>query len=766
MSRKRATLLTINGLAASLSKVVVSSTHPIRSLNPICFHSSNLSTAIERSDFWPPNGANDENPVEKDRKFGGETQKGLGFWDSGTNYQKIGEFEGNLGAKRSEHGRENIGIGARHGVGDRLNFDGKSGNFDGFGGSRNFDGLGGTDGSRWGMEMKREAGIGNGSGSIMKPERLYDAVDANANGLGGGGGQGSRGGVNRQFSGAGAMLSPGNYGVENNVMSKQGTGFHDSSNSTEAFHVQNNGGHDAGKGRLNQPIWSNSNGSLTSNHQTPGYRPNVHQQFPSSPYTWNRGIPETTKHDYQQVNIGDFQSVRNESYLGSGTQYQMNPSYNVNSNVGPYQQFSKEYGNPSVHMQATFSSTPGEESAEPQPFEGTLEELDKACQESSTEDAVEILDLLDEKQIAVDLPRHLLLLKACAESKSLEEAKTVHEHLVRSLSPLDISTYNKIIETYSKCGSMQDAFDVFCVMPERNLTSWDTMITWLAKNELGEDALDVFTQFKQAGLTPDGQMFIGIFAACSVLGDVTEGMLHFESMSKSYGIVPTMDHYVAVVDMLCTSGYLEQAVEFIEKMPVEPSLQVWETLMNLCRIQGDLDLGNRCAKIIEELDPSYLNESSKAGLIPVRPSDIVKKEEKKKSGTESLLEIRSKVHEFRAGDKSAPDSDKIYQLLKGLKEQMKEEGYVAETRFVLHDVQQEEKEEAIMSHSERLAAASSFLKSPTRQEVRIIKNLRACVDCHNAFKIISRIVGRKFIMRDAKRFHHVENGKCSCNDYW
>ena len=56
-----------------------------------------------------------------------------------------------------------------------------------------------------------------------------------------------------------------------------------------------------------------------------------------------------------------------------------------------------------------------------------------------------------------------------------------------------MSTYNRIIEMYGKCGSMDDAFMVFNAMPARNLTSWHTMMTWLANNGLGEDAIDLFT---------------------------------------------------------------------------------------------------------------------------------------------------------------------------------------------------------------------------------------------------------------------------------
>ncbi|CAN1143702.1 Pentatricopeptide repeat-containing protein At2g25580 [Linum perenne] len=394
-----------------------------------------------------------------------------------------------------------------------------------------------------------------------------------------------------------------------------------------------------------------------------------------------------------------------------------------------------------------------------------LEEMDRFCNDGKAKEAVEMLQKLKAMQVTVDFDRILRLVHVCGECMAIAEVKLVHEHIKGAMPSLDVNTYNKILEMYSKCGAMEVAFDVFNKMPERDWISWDTMITWLAKNELGYDAIDLFTQFKQAGLTPNAKMFIGVFSACAVAGEMNEGMLHFASMTEDYDIVPTIEHYVGIVKMLGSAGYLDEALEFVDKMPLEPNADVWETLMDLCRVHGNLEIGDRCAEIVEQLDPSRLNKQSKDGLIPVKASDIANEKEKKKAA-QDLLELRGRVHEYRAGDTSHPNNDKIYGLLRNLKVHMKEAGYVPETKFVLHDIDQESKEEAIHAHSERLATAQGLLTSPPRATIRVIKNLRVCGDCHTAVKIISKIVGRELIMRDAKRFHHFKDGVCSCNDYW
>ncbi|XP_071700986.1 pentatricopeptide repeat-containing protein At4g32450, mitochondrial-like [Rutidosis leptorrhynchoides] len=383
---------------------------------------------------------------------------------------------------------------------------------------------------------------------------------------------------------------------------------------------------------------------------------------------------------------------------------------------------------------------------------GTIEELDALCKERRLEEAVEVLGLLEQKNVSVDLNRFLSLMNECREAQALEEGKKVHEYLVRSVSDIDVWSYNKIIEMYAKCGSMEDALNVFDKMPQRNVRSWDTMITWFAKNGYGEDAIDMFTDFKEAGFKPDGRIFLSVFTVCSVLGDMKEGLLHFESMSKNYDTIPSMDHYKSIVDMLGSAGYLNEALHFIEKMSMVPSVEIWETLMNNCRVHGDTELGDRCFELIELLDPTRLDEQTKAGLIPIKASDIEEE----------------KVPDNTIWDTSHPEYPKLYSQLRCLKQQMIEVGYIPQNKFVVYDVDAESKEEALLSHAEILALSQGLLSSPARKQIRIIKSLRVCSDCHNALKIISKIVGRLIVVvQSCRRMEHrFENGVCSCGDNW
>ncbi|XP_020240777.1 pentatricopeptide repeat-containing protein At2g25580-like isoform X2 [Asparagus officinalis] len=392
-----------------------------------------------------------------------------------------------------------------------------------------------------------------------------------------------------------------------------------------------------------------------------------------------------------------------------------------------------------------------------------LYKLGELCEQGKVKEAVGFLSVFEKTGMAVDGLRYIKLMESCGDAKSLESARRVHDHLSRTLGKVDIEIHNKILDMYFKCGSTNDARQSFEKMPLKHLTSWEIMIRGFTSNGLAEEAIDLFTQMKKMGLEPNGDLFNAILYTCGVLGAIDQGMLYFESMKVDFGVTPKMEDYVGIIEMLGRSGYLDEALEFIEMMPIEPNVDVWEALLKFCRVNGYTELGDRCAEIVEQLDSSRVNKSNMA-LLNIESSETVKGIESKKDS--NVPDFKHQVREFMAGDRSHPDNDIIYQHLRCLAQHMKEVGYTPDKTCSLHDVDIESREEALLYHSERLATVHGLMTTRARMPLRIIKNLRVCRDCHNALKIISKIVGRLIIARDIKRFHHFENGVCSCNDYW
>ncbi|KAL5722817.1 Pentatricopeptide repeat-containing protein [Ranunculus cassubicifolius] len=369
----------------------------------------------------------------------------------------------------------------------------------------------------------------------------------------------------------------------------------------------------------------------------------------------------------------------------------------------------------------------------------------------------------------------LLALQACAHLGMLECGERIHRYIDEHGYGDAINLRNTLIAMYSRCGCMDQAFRVFKGMINRNVVTWSAMISGLAMNGYGRDAIEAFNEMQRIGVPPDDQTFTGVLSACSHSGLVDEGLMFFDSMKKNFGIEPCVHHYGCMVDLLGRAGLLDQAYQLIDTMKVKPDTTIWRTLLGACRIHRHVALGERVVEHLIEL------KSQEAGdyvlLLNIYASvgnwekvaelrRVMKEKGIQTTPGCSTVELRGKVHEFLVDDDSHPRIKEIYVMLDEIEKQLKIAGYVSETSAELHNLAIEEKGNVLSYHSEKLAIAFGILETPPGTNIRVAKNLRICIDCHNFAKVVSSVYDRELVIRDRSRFHHFREGQCSCNDYW
>jgi pentatricopeptide repeat protein len=396
------------------------------------------------------------------------------------------------------------------------------------------------------------------------------------------------------------------------------------------------------------------------------------------------------------------------------------------------------------------------------------------AQTGNGEEALKLFVLMLWKGMKPNQSTFTIVLSACANLATLKQGKQIQAQVIKTGFENDAFVGNSLIRMYGKCGS-EDAFQVFDKMPERDVVSWNAMLAGYAQQGLGKEAFQLFEQMKKTGTIPNEITFVSVLSACSHVGLVDEGWHCFETMSRGYHITPGLGHYACMVDLLGHSGLLNQAKDFINKMPVEPDAVVWGALLGACRIHTNVDLGKCAAEHLFELEPQNAGNYvllSNIYVVAGRWDDVrkvramMKDRGMKKEPGCSWIEVNNTLHTFLTGSTTHPQSKKIYATLEELSQQMKDLGYIPDTNFVLHDVEMEQKEHILFYHSEKLAIAFGLINLPSGTPIHIMKNLRVCGDCHTVTKFISKIVKRQIIVRDANRFHHFNDGFCSCGDYW
>ncbi|KAI9121791.1 hypothetical protein K1719_007181 [Acacia pycnantha] len=390
----------------------------------------------------------------------------------------------------------------------------------------------------------------------------------------------------------------------------------------------------------------------------------------------------------------------------------------------------------------------------------------------------EALALFREMQFHGIIPDEVTLVSvvlACTHLAALDLGKWIHAYISKNNLKVNVVLGTTLISMYTKCGCVENSLEIFNMMEEKGVSTWNALILGLAMNGMVEKALDMFADMKKAGFLPNEITFMGVLGACRHMGLVDEGRHHFYSMTEEHKIEPNVKHYGCMVDLMARAGMLKEAEELIETMPMTPDVATWGALLGACKKYGNNEMGERVGQKLIQLQPDhdgfhvllsniYASQGNWNDALEIR-GKMMEHGVVKTPGC-STIEANGVVHEFFAGDKTHSRINDIEQMLDVMALKLKDEGYVPDTNEVSLDIDEEEKETVLFRHSEKLAIAFGLLTIAPPTPIRIMKNLRICNDCHSAAKLISKAFDRVIVIRDRHRFHHFKHGSCSCMDFW
>ncbi|KAL0434138.1 UNVERIFIED_CONTAM: Pentatricopeptide repeat-containing protein [Sesamum latifolium] len=358
---------------------------------------------------------------------------------------------------------------------------------------------------------------------------------------------------------------------------------------------------------------------------------------------------------------------------------------------------------------------------------------------------VEAARLVFDEMVDKDLVCWSAMISGYADSDKPQEAlKIFHEMQRHGIKP-DQVTMLSVISACAHLGALDQAKQIHLFVDDNgfgkampiNNALIDIMISAFAIHGDVDNALKHFQQMKLENVEPNWITFVGVLYACSHAGLVEEGQKAFETMVNEYGITPRLEHYGCMVDLYGRANRLADALELVESMPMAPNVVIWGSLMAACRIHGEFELGEFAAKRLLELDPDH------DGPISSYQTSMQKRK-----------------------DKNHKQTDEIYAKLDEVVDKLKQAGYTPNTSSVLVDLDEDEKKEVVLWHSEKLALCYGLISREKQLCIRVIKNLRICEDCHNFMKKASKVFNVEIIVRDRTRFHHCRDGSCSCKDYW
>eukprot|EP00253_Pinus_taeda_P022794 PITA_22794 len=313
------------------------------------------------------------------------------------------------------------------------------------------------------------------------------------------------------------------------------------------------------------------------------------------------------------------------------------------------------------------------------------------AQNGHLEETLELVRQMQVEGIKPDAVTFVNVLPICARLEILKHGKEIHSYIVRNELDSYVNVGTSLVDISAKCWNIDYARQLFEKMSKIDVVSWNAMIAGYVQNGHANEALELFHQMQLLPqVTLNAVTLLSVLPTCGHLAALEEGKwIHdyvvrngFEvDVPMGTALIDMLEHYACMVNLLGRAGRLDEVEILINNMPLEPDAGVWGTLLGACRTHRNIELVECAVDHLFQLEP-------------------------KKAGNYVLLSnIYATVGRWDGVAK------------------MKKVGDVADRIFVLHDVEDDDKEFIIGTHSEKLAIAFGLLRTDPAAKIQITKNL-------------------------------------------
>lgn len=159
------------------------------------------------------------------------------------------------------------------------------------------------------------------------------------------------------------------------------------------------------------------------------------------------------------------------------------------------------------------------------------------------------------------------VLRVCASLGDRVEGMFVHEHVIRCGFHNDLVVGSTLIDMYAKCRDVRSAHKVFDRLRNRNVVSWNALISGYVHNDKSHLALKLF-QAMQVGVVvvPNKVTFLCALKACSETGDSKQGrIIHQQVIIKGFDMDVAIGN--TLIDMYSKCDCITGAIVVLHNVP-------------------------------------------------------------------------------------------------------------------------------------------------------------------------------------------------------
>ncbi|KAK8942027.1 Pentatricopeptide repeat-containing protein [Platanthera guangdongensis] len=170
-----------------------------------------------------------------------------------------------------------------------------------------------------------------------------------------------------------------------------------------------------------------------------------------------------------------------------------------------------------------------------------------------------------------------IAVSACAQLGLLGAGASIHGFVIRHCLPLDNAVENSLITLYAKCGHLRRSQSLFESMEDRDLVSWNAIVSGFAHNARLEEALGFFTRMISAKQRPDAITVVSLLQGCAAVAALDQGKLMHSFMIR-YEVESSLSMETSLVDMYSKCGHIGSAEKCFDRM-VEKDVVAWSAII-------------------------------------------------------------------------------------------------------------------------------------------------------------------------------------------
>ncbi|EFC42601.1 predicted protein [Naegleria gruberi] len=384
------------------------------------------------------------------------------------------------------------------------------------------------------------------------------------------------------------------------------------------------------------------------------------------------------------------------------------------------------------------------------------------------------------EHIEPDKITYLILLAGCGEYVARKMGLDIIDEL--KLKGMDVheEIVSVMIYFYSRIAYQSTAQQLFEKLVEESaqkrlsIITYNNMLSCYAQHGKGTQAMNLFNEMVDKNVEMNEQTFTIMLNTFSHCGMIDEANQLYGEMKTKYNHNPSVIVDCVMVDVFARSGRFHEAEKIInERM----NYSLWSALLAGCRKFNNVELGEKVFKILLSIDekkaPPYILLSNIYTYYGLNEKADNIRQLMIENGIKKIpgivyQEEDGKSYQFVSGSKKYERFKEIEKMREEIYRKIIQAGFEPDTRWVTNSklLTEEEKLDSLCRHAEKTATAHAFVLNPKRKSIILAANLRVCNDCHTATEFISKVMDVEIIIRDANRYHHFKDGKCSCDGYW